>query len=844
MKKRTTIQLLLLALLLCMVPTMQTALAQENPWGYAIEEPGPQAKGLALHCTLSSGLTSAAYAWRLADTDLQSAQVLLPGQWVSLSWREVGPIKAEAEQATPAATKDDSQGPDVGLATPQGSAPAEDEPATPAPGTSAAQADPEASEEPVTDPDGTPEPAATQIPARPPIPIPSQTPAAEVEAEPQEDDMFLFWALLGLLLLAVILLVGLSFPMKRWWVRILLWALALALCMAGAWLLFRSHQSLQEKPEETTIEPVRALQFTTETLPETSLLSAYPELESLDLLYCEQVDAALYEQIRQTIPQNCRILWAVPLSDGRFPSDSRSLSLPHFSASDAQLLPYFPQLKAVDASGSDAYDALLSLGENAPELSLAFTLPVGDQVLTMEDEALTVQTAPDFRLLEKMLPAFPRLKSLDLLQAPVDPAQVIDLMAQYPDRAVSYAVPVGKAAFPADSQRIALGDADIHGTEELLAALPYLPELREVDLHGTGLSLEDLLTILDACPGLTLLQGVTLLGQPAETDARELDLRDAEVDATQLLPLLRPFFALERVYLPQEGDWETSLPELTVAHPETRFICQVTVFDRVVENTLEELDISERPIASLDEVLTNVDKLPDLKKLIMCDCGLPNEAMEELMSRRPGVKFVWNVHLGPHTLRTDTLAFSTKNPTRYTQPYYSDSTNYRNRTTIRLKPGDIQELKYCGDLMALDLGHNFLTNEDLEVLRYLPHLQVLILADNKITDISALAQLKELQYVELFMNRIPDMSPLVGLPELTDINVANTHLEDIEPLTHLIHAKRLWFSMNGLTPEQNRAVVEALPDCVCNYTTNNSTGDGWREGERYLWIRELFQYGK
>ena len=176
----------------------------------------------------------------------------------------------------------------------------------------------------------------------------------------------------------------------------------------------------------------------------------------------------------------------------------------------------------------------------------------------------------------------------------MDPAQVIDLMAQYPDLAVSYAVPVGKAAFPADSQRIALGDADIQGTEEFLAALPYLPELREVDLHGTGLSLEDLLTILDACPGLTLLQGVTLLGQPAETDARELDLRDAEVDATQLLPLLRPFFALERVYLPQEGDWETSLPELTVALPETRFICQVTVFDRVVENTLEELDISEK----------------------------------------------------------------------------------------------------------------------------------------------------------------------------------------------------------------------------------------------------------
>ena len=446
MKKRATLQLLLLTLLLCMVPAMQTPLAQEGPGEYAIEEPGHQAKDLTRHGTLTFDLPSAARAWRLADTDLRSTQILLHEQLVSISWRKGAPIKAEAEQPTPTASKDDPQGPEVAPATPQGSAPAEDEPAAPAPETAAAQADPEASEEPATDSDETPEPAATQIPARPPVPVPSQTPAAEVETESPEDDMFLFWALLGLLLLAAILLVGLSFPMKRWWVRILLWILALALCMAGAWLLLRNHQSLQEEPEEATIEPVRALQFTTETMPETSLLSTYPELETLDLLYCEQVDASLYEQIRQTIPQSCRILWAVPLSDGRFPSDSRSLSLPHFSASDAQLFPYFPQLKAVDASGSDAYDALLSLGESAPELSLTFTLPVGDQVLTMEDEALTVQAAPDFELLQKMLPAFPRLKFLDLLQAPVDPAQVIDLTTQYPDLAVSYAVPVGKTS--------------------------------------------------------------------------------------------------------------------------------------------------------------------------------------------------------------------------------------------------------------------------------------------------------------------------------------------------------------------------------------------------------------
>ena len=147
---------------------------------------------------------------------------------------------------------------------------------------------------------------------------------------------------------------------------------------------------------------------------------------------------------------------------------------------------------------------------------------------------------------------------------------------------------------------------------------------------------------------------------------------------------------------------------------------------------------------------------------------------------------------------------------------------------------------YCTDLVALDLGHNYVTNEDLEVFRYLPHLQILILADNEITDISALRYLPELRYVELFMNHIPDMSPLVGLKNLVDINICRTQLEDITPLMSLTQAERLWFAVNGLTAKQSWRVVQALPNCVCNYTAKDSTGEGWRDHERYDWVKSFF----
>lgn len=224
----------------------------------------------------------------------------------------------------------------------------------------------------------------------------------------------------------------------------------------------------------------------------------------------------------------------------------------------------------------------------------------------------------------------------------------------------------------------------------------------------------------------------------------------------------------------------------------------------------------------------------------MCDCGLSNEQMAALRDSHPSIKFVWMLHIAKHSLRTDAIGFSTKNPSKYTSPYATDEYNNLVRTTVRLKKGDLDQLRYCTDLEALDVGHNYLTNDDLSVLQYLPHLKILILADNCITDISALSQLKELMYVELFMNRIPDISPLVGLENLIDINVCYIHLTDTAPLYQFKQAERLWFGLNGISSDEIRAISEALPNCVCNGTVRDSTGDGWREHPRYRWMRNFF----
>ncbi|MBQ4224266.1 MAG: leucine-rich repeat domain-containing protein, partial [Prevotella sp.] len=44
--------------------------------------------------------------------------------------------------------------------------------------------------------------------------------------------------------------------------------------------------------------------------------------------------------------------------------------------------------------------------------------------------------------------------------------------------------------------------------------------------------------------------------------------------------------------------------------------------------------------------------------------------------------------------------------------------------------------RYCTKLKGLDLGHNAIT--DISFIENMPHLRVLILADNDLTDISPL----------------------------------------------------------------------------------------------------------
>ena len=442
-------------------------------------------------------------------------------------------------------------------------------------------------------------------------------------------------------------------------------------------------------------------------------------------------------------------------------------------------------------------------------------------------------TAEDLAVLE----AFSDLRTLDATGSTAY-AALNAYKTAHPNVAVQYVWYLGENAYPMQTEAVTVPDGI--DPSQFIDDLQAFENVKEIDLKSSNWDMHAIESLRSARPDIHVISNMQIGDQTFDSEAELLDLRETLLSPDRLIEVLSAFSSLKIVALP--GGWTAEDKErVQTAYPSLTIVGTVEAYGRTIDGGTEELDLSKTKIASTEEVELLLGQLPFIRKLVLCECGLTNEQMESLLNAHPDVKFIWTIEIGKRKLRTDAIGFSTKNPSKYTNPNSSDKYNESVKKAIRLKEGDIEALKYCTDLEALDLGHNYLTNSDLAVISKLTKLKVLILADNKITDISALTALKDLEYIELFMNRIPDLAPLTEMPSLVDVNVCNVGASDLTPLFELTGCKRLWYAMNPFNREQAKQVKEALPDCVCNYTTRNETAEGWREDPRYPWMRAYFQ---
>lgn len=263
-----------------------------------------------------------------------------------------------------------------------------------------------------------------------------------------------------------------------------------------------------------------------------------------------------------------------------------------------------------------------------------------------------------------------------------------------------------------------------------------------------------------------------------------------------------------------------------------------------VDKNAEYVDLGDVKVPNSDEgynaLYQFLGQLPNVKKVDMFSTDIRRPRIDELARRFPDIEFGWTMVIScnnpkhrertVHRIRTDITAFSTL---------------HNNKCTEHTSK-DMEILKYCKNLLALDIGHNHVN--DLSFLYDLPHLKVLIVACNiDLNDITPIGSLKELQYLELFKNDVRDISCLANCTELVDLNLCYNRISDLTPIEGLTHLRRLWlynsnnYSDNNPVPKAAvNALRQALPDCHVD-AVSNSTGGGWREHPRYDTIVAMFE---
>ena len=364
--------------------------------------------------------------------------------------------------------------------------------------------------------------------------------------------------------------------------------------------------------------------------------------------------------------------------------------------------------------------------------------------------------------------------------------------------------------------------------DDLFEALNLLPNLTALHAEQVRLDVETIADLRHRCGDVAFTYTVSLGEQSIPSDARSLDLSLSQPDADVLFDALSVLPNVDAVRL---GEWTGALGDLASlkdAYPDIAFTYSFTWLDLMFTSDQTEVSFEGRAIDDVSTLESVLSLLHPNVKADLCGCGLDDATMGRLSDAFPAKKLVWEIDLGFWgTLRTDARAYSTRS--RKTDAEMAN----------RMTSEDIAPLKYCTDLIALDLGHQLI--EDISCLASLKNLQILILADNRISDLSPLSELTELRYAELFMNRISDLSPLSNLTNLLDLNLCTNRISDLTPLYPLKQLERLWYSNNAYTVEAHEALCKQLPGCNCNRKVWDETADGWREHPRYFWMMEQFE---
>lgn len=417
------------------------------------------------------------------------------------------------------------------------------------------------------------------------------------------------------------------------------------------------------------------------------------------------------------------------------------------------------------------------------------------------------QPLPDLTLLAEQK----ELLEIDLRGHDVDAAQIAALREALPSCRVLWDIEIADTRIDGDAASICLSNLK----EEDLGILSRFENLKMLDARGSDCA--QALSLFEAeHPELEVLWSVEIADVQVSNIDQWLDL------SLQILPQTSELMACLDL-MPQLTDVSlvgcilslTDKAMLQALYPDIRFFWTVEIDGKEYKNTETRLDLNYANINNTEDLALLLNCFRHLEKVDVSTLGFATVDMEELCRQFPETVFAWTLMVGRHMVRTDATVFNVK----------------ATKTARLLRDEDLEPLKYCTELRAINLSGQAIT--DLSALAGLSKLEVLVISENDIKDLRPLSGLGNLHYLEAYGNKITDVSPLASLPELYDLNLMRNDITDVSPLATLTSLQRGYFSRNELSDlgTQRQLLSTALPNALLDF--NDSNQGGWRNHDRY-----------
>ena len=512
----------------------------------------------------------------------------------------------------------------------------------------------------------------------------------------------------------------------------------------------------------------------------------------LDLRFAD-VTTADYDKLRKKAP-NSEILWRIPFQGKTYDQDTDVLYVTSLTDEDVATLDYFTRLKTVEAQKCTDYPQLAALTARRPEVTVEYAVTIDGREYPQDTAVVSISGITEEEI--NLLTYLPELTAVTAVGCRT-PEQMTQLRDFCQEKGLSFALRFGTKTYPDTVQEL-----DVTGvTDGELELLQLLPELKTLHLKNPEADPETVAQLRSTYPKADISWEVEIAGVSFPDDTKEVDLSTVlESSAAQTAA-------------------GTAAGTQTAAGAQTTTKTQTTTGTATgTQSTKETQSTVPAVTLNLEDLEKKMSYLSDAKQVFLGKCGLDNEELAALRERvRDSYKLVWTVQLGKKlTARTDDITFM---PVREHVYYFLDE--------------DAYNLRYCEDMLCVDVGHMGLTNIDF--VKGMPHLQILILAHNgQLQDISPISSCKELIFLELDWSAVKDFTPLVGCTSLEDLNIGLTY-PSVEPLMQMTWLKNLWMVDRGGAYQ----LSQALPDTKIVASADVTVGAGWRNLPNYYKMRDM-----